>query len=137
MRHLANGARTKDATKKHLAQLIEHYDRHGFSWCALFEKESACFVGLAGLAFMFFDHSHEKIELAYMLDEPFWNKGYATEIARACVSWGFTELKQNKIVAVTHVQNTGSKNVLQKVGFRYFYDMTYSGKVVSYYEIMS
>lgn len=136
MKFLADGVKSDREVEEFFIKLAAHHAAHGFSWNGLFEKESGCFVGLAGLAYMHFDKINEAIELAYVLDEPFWKKGYATEIAAACVSWGITVLQQDKIFACTRLGNSASQHVLKKVGFSYVDERNYLDKRVHYYEIL-
>jgi len=137
MQYLANGPQSKSEVKKHMQMLITHHEMHGFSWGALIEKETNAFIGLAGLAYMFFDPANSLVELAYILGSSSWHKGYATEIAQACITYGFVELKRQKLIAVTRIHNVSSKRVLQKLGFCYIRDICYRGKAVSYYEIFN
>lgn len=55
-------------------------------------------------------------ELGYWLGEPYWGHGYATEAAHAVVAAarnaGATVLRSRALLS-----NTGSRNVLRKVGF--------------------
>ena len=45
-----------------------------------------------------------------------WNKGFATEAARAVVRWGFDELDLDKIYAHADAGNQRSWNVMEKLG---------------------
>ncbi|WP_240231076.1 GNAT family N-acetyltransferase [Devosia lacusdianchii] len=70
------------------------------------------FVGIVGLTFA----ETTPPELGYWLGEPFWGKGYATEAAAAVVAAarkaGIPVLRSRALFA-----NSGSRNVLRKVGF--------------------
>lgn len=48
-----------------------------------------------------------------------WNRGYATECARASVEFGFGKLHLNKIIGRSHPDNRASKRVLLNVGMSY------------------
>jgi RimJ/RimL family protein N-acetyltransferase len=47
-----------------------------------------------------------------------WGRGFATEGARALLAYGFDEVGLNRIVAVAHVENKASQNVMKKIGLR-------------------
>ena len=65
------------------------------------------------------DHLPEaEIEIGYMLKKSAWGKGYATEICRRMLKFGFEETPLPEIVAVTDPKNTASQNVLKKSGLR-------------------
>ncbi|MFB5188719.1 GNAT family N-acetyltransferase [Alicyclobacillus fastidiosus] len=53
-----------------------------------------------------------------MNGKPFWGNGYATEAARRIVSYGFEELKLNRIWAAAFMRNPASSNVMKKVGMK-------------------
>ncbi len=55
-------------------------------------------------------------DLGYRLRKDAWNKGYATEGARALVRTGFTELGLDRVTAHTMVVNHASRRVMEKCG---------------------
>ncbi|WP_370898679.1 GNAT family N-acetyltransferase [Chryseobacterium gossypii] len=55
-------------------------------------------------------------ELGYWVAKPFWNKGYATEAAKAVIDFGFKGLKFHKIYATHFLYNPSSGKVMQKAG---------------------
>ncbi len=54
--------------------------------------------------------------IGYMLSKDMWGQGYATEVAKALIEFGFTELNLHRIVATTHPENPGSNRVVEKAG---------------------
>jgi RimJ/RimL family protein N-acetyltransferase len=69
---------------------------------------------------MSFRHGDERgtIELGYGINPSRWNRGYATEMARAMVSWAQQRAEVERIVADCLTTNAGSIRVLEKTGFR-------------------
>ena len=59
----------------------------------------------------------EGIELGYWIARPSWNKGYATEAARALLRLAGT-LGHKRVAAHHFVDNPASARVLAKIGFR-------------------
>lgn len=59
-----------------------------------------------------------EIELGYRLNRRFWNRGYATEAARAALAHAFTAFDLERIIAVTIPENYPSQHVLSKCGLR-------------------
>lgn len=57
--------------------------------------------------------------LGYAIGEDYWGHGYITEAARAVVEYGFVELKLDLISAYCFPFNARSKQVLEKLGFKY------------------
>lgn len=131
-----NGAiQTKEDVEQFLTLAMAYQAKHGFGFCSVFEKESGAFVGQAGLCHLALDDSQADIELAYRLHKRYWGKGYATELARALVTWGFEHLLVNKIIAVTHSDNIDSQKVLKKIGMIHIGKRDYRGSQVEGYEI--
>ena len=71
-------------------------------------------VGCMGLRV--YDREHDRGELGYWIGQPFWGKGYATEAARACLSFGFKHFALHKIMAYHMPENASSGRVMQKLG---------------------
>ena len=69
-------------------------------------------IGCVGLV----EHEGET-ELGYWIARQHWNRGYATEAARAVLSLART-LGHRRIVASQFLDNAASARVLAKVGFR-------------------
>jgi [ribosomal protein S5]-alanine N-acetyltransferase len=97
---------------------ISHYEKHGFSMGSVYENNTRSFVGRAGLVFLDYNDQQPNIELGYDLSSIYWGKGYATELAKALIGWGFKHLNIGKIVAVTRPHNIKSQNVLKKAGMQ-------------------
>ena len=62
---------------------------------------------------------HDDWEMGYWLGEPYWNRGYISEAARALRDYAFCELKLDRIVAGHYPDNHASGAILTKLGFRY------------------
>jgi RimJ/RimL family protein N-acetyltransferase len=73
-------------------------------------------VGVMGLHV---DPDHKRAEIGYWIGVPYWNRGYATEAARAVVRFAFEELGLNRVFAEVFARNPASARVLQKVGMRH------------------
>ncbi len=57
-------------------------------------------------------------EIGYELNPEHWGRGYATEVARTMVAFGFDELGLHRVSARCIADNLASANVLRKVGMR-------------------
>ena len=57
-------------------------------------------------------------EIGYEIAPAHWGNGYATEAARAIVTFGFDELKLHRISAWCIAENSASAHVLEKIGMR-------------------
>ena len=72
------------------------------------------FLGEAGLNLS--PPRHRRGEIFYKLLPEHWGQGYATEVARALVRFGFGPLKLHRIEAGVASENHASVRVLEKVG---------------------
>jgi RimJ/RimL family protein N-acetyltransferase len=70
-------------------------------------------IGAVGLEL---EPLHDRGELGYWIGRPYWNKGYATEAARAMIAIAFRNLGLNKVVAHHFTRNPASGRVLEKTG---------------------
>lgn len=58
-------------------------------------------------------------ELGYNLNRKYWNKGYATEAAKAMLKWAHDELDIHEFKACHATANAASGKVLKKCGFEF------------------
>lgn len=87
-------------------------NRKEFAWIVRL-KNSDIIIGLCG---MFNSADKFKIgEIYYKLIPEYWGNGYATEIAKALVKFGFNDLKLHRIEAGAAVENIKSLRVLEKI----------------------
>ncbi len=94
---------------------MRQIDERGWGFWVLEIAGVADFAGFVGL------HVPEPplpfsscVEVGWRLVREHWGKGYATEAARAAMSFGFNELGLAEIIAFTAVSNLRSQRVMQK-----------------------
>lgn len=112
-----------------IANIRQQYIDFGIGRWAVIEKESNLFIGWSGIKFYNtpINNHIDFYELGYRFIPDFWGKGYATETAKAWLDYGFQNFETNEIYAMTNIHNMNSKNVLQKVGFKYIETFDYDG----------
>ncbi len=137
MKYIGAGIRSKATVRSFLDMAIAHYAKHGFSFCSLREKLSNVFIGQAGLIYLGYDDNQPNIEVGYRLHKNYWGKGYATELTSALMLWAFQYLSIPKLMAVAHLDNKNSQNVLIKSGMINTGTIDYWGKEVLCFEITS
>ncbi|CDT07611.1 GNAT family N-acetyltransferase [Sphingobacterium sp. PCS056] len=91
--------------------ILENNKRHTF---AIELKKDHEFIGLIGINLG--KEKYKNAEVWFKLDSKFWNKGYATESLKRIIAFGFNDLNLHRIEAGCAVANTGSIQVLEKVG---------------------
>lgn len=70
-----------------------------------------------------------------MIGKKYWNKGYATEGAIACINYAFKSLKLEKLIATVEPENIQSINILKKIGMKYVREANYFNEKVHIYSI--
>src|SRR5678816_932056 len=116
------GVRDDEQTRAYLATNLDHWARDGFGLWMLTEKGSDLPIGVAVLRRLDLDGVDE-VETGYGFLPEFWGRGFATEIASACLHFGFETLGLSTIVAVTTPGHRKSQHVLLKLGFGYERDV--------------
>jgi ribosomal-protein-alanine N-acetyltransferase len=78
------------------------------------------FIGFTGLIDQTFEaHFTPAVEVGFRLARHAWGKGYATEVAKEAVRYGFEQAGLAEIVSMTAVQNVRSQAVMRKLGMRH------------------
>lgn len=105
-----------EKVERFIASQQEHWEKHGYgNWGIVPEGESQI-AGWAGLQFL---PELNETEVGYLLDKPFWGRGYATEAARASIQFGFERCGLDHIIALVHPENLASRRVIDKCGMTY------------------
>ena len=84
-RYFPEGVLTRQETQEELEWFLNGHPRHPeLGLWATIEKETNCFIGRCGLLPWTIDGQYE-VEVAYMLAQPYWGLGLATEAAQGIV----------------------------------------------------
>lgn len=137
-RYIGEGKlKTPEQVRKTLENHKKHWDAFGHGFLTIFDKSTGEFMGRCGLVHLAMQHDNPEVEMGYLLYEKFWGKGYATEVARELLRWGFEELELESIIGVTRKENTASQIVLKKIGMRPHKEDIYPGTqvVCNYYQV--
>ena len=67
------------------------------------------------------------VEVLWSLHPDAWSQGYATEAARAALSYGFNTLELDSIFAITLEENRASRSVMERIGLTYRKRVDYKG----------
>jgi len=110
----------QDESDAAAARNAAHVARHGFGLWAIEVPGVAPFIGTAGLMIPEFappfGAADPCVEIGWRLAHPFWNHGYATEAARAALTFGFDHLGLPEIVSFTTPDNVRSWRVMERLG---------------------
>jgi RimJ/RimL family protein N-acetyltransferase len=103
---------------------IIHWEEHILGWWAVVPHGQGELISWNGLQYL---PETDEIEVGYLLSQPFWGQGLATEGAMASLSYGFETLGLKQIIGLTHPENIASQNVLKKCGMEFTYQAEYFG----------
>ena len=125
MRFIADGkTMPRSAAEQSISKWNDYERTHGFTSWAVIRKEDNALIGKCGFNYL---PDKSDIELSYMLDEPYWGNGYATEIAGATLEYGLNKLDLKRVVAIVYPQNSPSIRVIEKSGMKYEKEYEYMG----------
>lgn len=100
-------------------QFLENYNpyqEYGYGRWAVMDKKTDEFIGWCGLKY---SAELNEVDLGFRFFKKYWNQGYATETAQACLDYGFKQLHLNKIVGRAMEANIASIKVLKKIGMEF------------------
>jgi RimJ/RimL family protein N-acetyltransferase len=111
------GVLSRQASDARVDQIEAHFSQHGFGLWAVEVPGVTPFAGFIGLSIPQFEAPFMPcIEIGWRLDAAHWNRGYATEGARAALAFGFRWLRAAEIVSFTVPLNVRSRRVMEKLG---------------------
>ena len=103
----------------------DHYKKYGFGRWAVINKTDNEFLGWCGLKYT---EELDEFDIGFRFFKKHWNKGYATESAKACLELGFKKFEMPKIVGRAMKENFGSIKVLEKIGLKYYKPFDFDGE---------
>lgn len=90
-------------------------DKNHFVWGFVLKEENSL-IGSGGITFRSGDNHHE---LGYIIARPYWNRGFVSEAVAAMLSF----MKEKTDIGIIHakhaVDNTASGRIIEKNGFVY------------------
>jgi ribosomal-protein-alanine N-acetyltransferase len=101
---------------------------------ALIEKQSGRLVGHCGLLVQTVDDTIE-LEIGYSLLPEFWHRGFASEAARKCRDFAFSNELTNSLISIISRSNLPSQKVAEGNGMHRGKATNYHGNEVFIYRI--
>ena len=118
---------------RQMAMFAGHWNLRGFGMWAVEEKtRPGVLIGRIGC------HQPEgwpDFEVGWGLARPYWGRGYATEGARAALSYAFEQLGRPRVVSLLAPENRASIRVAERLGERLVGDAEVRGHRVLVYAI--
>lgn len=114
MRFVGDGPMTPERVEAVFDKVFALYEEGAWGIWAIEERASGRLVGSAEIK----PRKTGDWEIVYLFDPTAWGKGYATEVARRLVDYGFERLELPRVVATVEYDNEPSLRVLRKAGMR-------------------
>ena len=122
---------TVEEARQFLKQ-YDHFRKYGFGRWGVMDKTTDEFLGWCGLKYT---PELNEYDIGFRFFKKHWNKGYATEAAKACLTLGFEQFGMNTIVGRVMKENGASIKVLEKIGMNYCEDRSCGGEEGLLYKI--
>ena len=106
---------TREQTEAGYQRIRAHFDLYG--WGLFAAEYQSHFIGYVGLLHVPFEaHFTPAVEIGWRLAAAYWNRGLATEGAKAVLDFAFRQAGQQQVVSFTAAQNAPSRRVMKKIG---------------------
>lgn len=109
-----------DESNGFVDRINSEFEETGFGLYAVEIKETGEFIGYVGFHRFAFDVPFSPgWEIGWRISDKFWNKGYATEAAMACIKYAQEKKLCNRLYSFTAVPNIASENVMKRIGMSF------------------
>ncbi len=116
IRYTGDGPFESVAAAKEFLEKYDHYRKYGFGRWAVVRKSDNEILGWCGLKY---SEDKDEFDIGFRFFKKYWNAGYATESAAACLKIGFEKFDMKTIVGKARKENLASIRVLEKLGLSY------------------
>jgi len=105
-------------SKEESLEILKGFIEEEEVW-AIIDKQTNKVIGSIGLHDDRKRNNKKAKMLGYVLAEPYWGKGLATEAAKRVIQYAFEKLELDLLSVYHYPFNNRSKRVIEKCGFRY------------------
>ncbi len=91
------------------------YTFFGFGVWTVIERETGAVIGRAGFSYR---EGFDEPELGFIIGVPWQRRGYAEEVCRAILAYGWSALEFRQVQALVEPENIPSVRLCEKLGFR-------------------
>ena len=126
-----------EESRKYIENIRNQYVENGIGRYAVILKETTQFIGWSGIKYITEpENGHINFyEIGYRFIENYWGKGYAYESAKAWLDYGFNTMNIKSIYASAHIDNIGSRRILEKIGMQLKNEFDRNGIACVWYEL--
>jgi len=117
---------------RNIAMMVGHWYLRGYGQWTVLEKRTGEVIGRVGL---WNPAGSPGVELGWIIRHACWGRGYATEAARAALSWTWLHTEIDHVISVIEPDNVRAIRVAEKIGQRFEGATVSSNKLVHVYGI--
>jgi len=107
--------KNKKETLQRLEKIISHWKEYNFGDFIILNRETLDLVGFGGLHYKIKDGN---INISYIVKDNYQRKGIGFEIAKTLLDYGYIQLNFEEIFAEIDPENSLSKILIEKCGFK-------------------
>jgi RimJ/RimL family protein N-acetyltransferase len=111
-------ALSRDAARNAAARMAAGWRTDGVHKWIAHDLGTGALVGRGGLSRAEIEGA-PVLEVGWVVRQPLWGRGYATEIGRAALRFAAEVLDARQVVAFTEVHNVASRAVMERLGMRH------------------
>lgn len=117
MQHLGP-LQTRAESDAVIDRLMAIEEDRGHTFWAVERRDDGAFIGFCGLKIAppGIAGLEDAIEIGWRLRREAWGAGFAREAATACLDWGWANLEDGRIVAITTAANVRSWGLMERLG---------------------
>jgi [ribosomal protein S5]-alanine N-acetyltransferase len=108
---------SREFVKRSIEQNLERDKKYGYGLFGVLLKSSGQLIGDCGLVWQDLPDGSE-LEVGYHFHPDHWGHGYATEAAKACIDYAFSNAGVDHIISLIRPENTPSRRVAERNGLR-------------------
>ena len=117
-RFITQDPQSRQDVERFMKVILSYQQKHSHAMASVFLSDSGAFIGQAGIFHIGHYDLQPEIEIGYRFHKKHWGQGYATEVTKALIDWGFKNLNIDTIVSFVETENIASRRVLEKCGFQ-------------------
>lgn len=116
----------KEQERAYIREYIHKvYSFYEFGVWTVLEKSSGSVIGRAGFSYR---EGYDEPELGFIIGVPWQRRGYAEEVCRAILTYGWKVLGFERVQALVETGNAASLLLCEKLGFQAVEELTMGGR---------
>jgi len=132
IKYTGDKAFTSEKVARQFLEKYTAYKNYGLGRYAVIHKQSKAYLAWCGIKY---DPAENEYDIGFRFFRKYWNQGFATETAHACLKYGFEKKNLTRVVGKAAKENHASIRVLEKIGMTYCSEFNFDGVPGVKYEV--